>query len=543
MRHSLKLLITLTALSLSLTSSIFAQFEEFDRRFTQDFNYNWDFNGGGARAMGMGNAYTALSNDVFALGWNPAGLSRQSNEEIYLGFDWSNFTPKGSFNFESTRRVAHSGGSSSFFKNFALNVPTELKGKRIAIGMGLTRVFDTYDFFAEEIFPHPTSTSSPDVTFERDGHLNAANFGGSINVSDRFSAGISANVYFGRVIVEHNRSETYSDQLITQNQKIDGELLVNELDSLNFGGLNFTFGALFDLDERNHLGLSLRTPFKMKLSNDVTITREALGNGAAVPGGGGGFTGVRIFSDRESKVEVPFIGTIGFVRNWSEKFLSSLDINLRAFSNSSFFILDSTRISAAGNKETFFSEEESNWSSAVQIRLGGEWKLQSNLGDIPLRFGVGYLPQPFRNVTEYHFTYSGRNTPVMPIGIDTPPDSTFVNGTQSSLGNRDIDFFQDGFGSQVTAYSFSLGIGLHSPQRSLDISYSFTSFSQSLQTTQAQVLDPTFDILTSEDPVNSLLKSEVLDGNGNLIPNPATTRTSETSGRDHRVMISFTGYF
>jgi len=542
-RNSFKLLITLTALSLSLTSNLFAQFEVFDRRFTQDFNYSWEFNGGGARAMAMGNAYAALSNDAFALGWNPAGLSRQANEEIYLGFDWSKFTPSGSFDFNSLRVDEHRGGSSSFFRNFAINAPTNLKGKPMSLGMGLTRVFDTYDFFAEDIYPHPTSTSSPDVTFERDGRLNAANFGGAINLSDRLSLGVSANIYFGRVIIEHNRSETYANQLVGQNQLIDLELLLNELDSLNLTGLNFTLGALYDLDENNHLGFSLRTPFKMKLSNDVTMTRQALGNGAAVPGGGG-FTSVLIFSDRESKVEMPFVGTFGFVRNWSENFLSSLDIDYRAFSNSKFLILDSTIISSAGNRESFFSEEESNWNSAVQIRLGGEWKLQSKLGEIPLRFGLGYLPQPFRDVDEYHFTYSGRNTPGLPFGNDTPPDSVFNGVQQVVLSNLDINHFQDSFGSQVSAYSFSLGVGLSSPQRTVDIAYSFTSYNQSLQTTRAQVFNPQFDILVTTNTVPALLDTKLRDAFGNPTgPNPRAKRVSQSSVRDHRVMISFTGYF
>lgn len=38
--------------------------------------------GVGARALGMGSAYTALSNDVTALHWNPAGLSRLGKKEI-----------------------------------------------------------------------------------------------------------------------------------------------------------------------------------------------------------------------------------------------------------------------------------------------------------------------------------------------------------------------------------------------------------------------------------------------------------------------------
>ncbi|MBI5239113.1 MAG: PorV/PorQ family protein [Elusimicrobia bacterium] len=38
--------------------------------------------GVGARAVGMGGAYTALANDVNALGWNPAGLSSLNKREL-----------------------------------------------------------------------------------------------------------------------------------------------------------------------------------------------------------------------------------------------------------------------------------------------------------------------------------------------------------------------------------------------------------------------------------------------------------------------------
>ena len=38
--------------------------------------------GVGARALGMGNAYTAVADDVSAMAWNPAGLARISRPEL-----------------------------------------------------------------------------------------------------------------------------------------------------------------------------------------------------------------------------------------------------------------------------------------------------------------------------------------------------------------------------------------------------------------------------------------------------------------------------
>ena len=44
-----------------------------------DYPLSMDFNGGGARAKGMGNAFLGISDDVTAVSWNPAGLYRQDD--------------------------------------------------------------------------------------------------------------------------------------------------------------------------------------------------------------------------------------------------------------------------------------------------------------------------------------------------------------------------------------------------------------------------------------------------------------------------------
>ena len=41
----------------------------------------------GARAMGIGGAFTALSDDVTSIYWNPAGLARMDKQEIYAMFE------------------------------------------------------------------------------------------------------------------------------------------------------------------------------------------------------------------------------------------------------------------------------------------------------------------------------------------------------------------------------------------------------------------------------------------------------------------------
>ena len=48
---------------------------------------NWNFLGGGARARGMGGAYLGISDDAYAVTWNPAGLVY--NEGVLLALNYS----------------------------------------------------------------------------------------------------------------------------------------------------------------------------------------------------------------------------------------------------------------------------------------------------------------------------------------------------------------------------------------------------------------------------------------------------------------------
>src|SRR3989304_126361 len=60
----------------------------------------FDMTGGGARAQGMGKAFLAVSDDVSALSWNPAGLYGQ--EKPMLGFSYGAFAPKTDFDLTNT---------------------------------------------------------------------------------------------------------------------------------------------------------------------------------------------------------------------------------------------------------------------------------------------------------------------------------------------------------------------------------------------------------------------------------------------------------
>ena len=80
--------------------------------------------GAGARALGMGSAYVALSFDATAVYWNPAGLARP-------GFVRSSLPPKREIHVQHAEQF----GGSVNHDIFALRLPIRKGG----IGLGIVR--------------------------------------------------------------------------------------------------------------------------------------------------------------------------------------------------------------------------------------------------------------------------------------------------------------------------------------------------------------------------------------------------------------------
>ncbi len=76
---------SITYFLILVLSGFFLQtFAQFDRSTSKVGTTAGQFLkiGAGARAIGMGNAYTALSNDIYAVYYNPAGITFASNSEV-----------------------------------------------------------------------------------------------------------------------------------------------------------------------------------------------------------------------------------------------------------------------------------------------------------------------------------------------------------------------------------------------------------------------------------------------------------------------------
>lgn len=84
--------------------------------------------GVGARAMAMGSAYTAVSDDLTAIYYNPAGLAQIEDHQIMLGYIWSN------------PRLKESSAADPYFQAERV-IPYHLKAPLVALGFNLDRTF------------------------------------------------------------------------------------------------------------------------------------------------------------------------------------------------------------------------------------------------------------------------------------------------------------------------------------------------------------------------------------------------------------------
>ncbi len=417
------------------------RFEPFDFKFT----------GNGARARGMGNAYLGVSDDITAIGWNPAGLYKM--ESPVLGLSFSSLRPRGNFSSDkfnllsADERISsdHTGTFGALSSaNFV--APIRIKGHPFVASASYTRVSDEYqfsnvEFDLIEIFPifnevgvlidQDTVIALVGVTSELEGGIDAVNFGFGTRLSGNLAFGFSLNIY-GGAVQRHTNFLITGDNIPVNNFQ-NGSLNLTTLsaDSSSFGGFNFTIGLKHD-GERFDAGLVLRTPFSL---NQKSLNYNAFIfkiNGVVAE------TDTTITIDLLTKYEIPLMVGFGIGYNVSESLLLAFDAEYRHFSAQQIKIRQSiTLVPGADNIEEFLilSEEQWQWSNVFIVRAGTEYLNETGIGTIPFRAGIGYVPVP-------------------------TPD-TDINGVRTT----------------AVSYEFSLGTGIHWELIKLDLAYNYSTLS------------------------------------------------------------------
>jgi long-subunit fatty acid transport protein len=240
--------------------------------FSQEMPFVWGQPWGvGARAMAMGGAYTAVSDDYAALYYNPAGLGQ--NRRMNLSGSLSFLSMENRTTFMQTQTSETPTYSRLNDLGLCLPVPTSSGSLAFGIGYHRVRLFDNGMLTSNNVLFSP-SEFPPDgyeARWENErietGALSNTSLGMSLEMAPGLFLGASMNIWGGendytwqfREIDEKNLY-TYSDSTSTEHIATD------------FSGINLSFGVLIKVMDRVSVGATVITPVTLRAKENWDYT-------------------------------------------------------------------------------------------------------------------------------------------------------------------------------------------------------------------------------------------------------------------------------
>ncbi len=379
---------------------------------------NFNLNGNGARAAGLGYSFTGIADDASAISWNPAGLTQLYQMEASI----VGRLGAGTGSVEGFSDIGVNSWDIDVKSKFQLNflsivVPFSIGDFNIVGGLAYRRMYD----FSRET----TSTIETDGMFlgffdqtqtdRISGGINAISPSLGIQLSDMFSIGATVNILSG---TEEGTRDFDKDGF--------SEELFNY--EIEYSGVAIDLGVLFKPTENLSFGANLNLPHTRtyKFKNLQIINTMY-----------GGFQSVDL--------EAPlfFRAGVGFRAN--DNLLFAFDYSNRPASKVVW------KLKEFGERDKEIGGEDLN-----SIHFGAEYLITSGNSVIPVR--LGFYTDPSNAVDD-----SGEQivTKVLTAGIgiilgNVVLDGSFEWGKTESVENEDFDITFKGNG-----FLMSLGAVIH----------------------------------------------------------------------------------
>lgn len=359
--------------------------------YAQSLPFLWGNSWGvGARAMSMGNAYTAVADDYTALYYNPAGLGQLEQSEVLGSFSHLSVENTASFNDVASTETS----SYTKFNDMGLAVSVPTYRGSLVLGFGYHRVrdFDTALYLRREV-----NTPGDSVSWEhhriREGGLGIVALGGSAEMVPGFFLGVSLNIWVGEEDFIWRMSEkddlydlyTFSDTSLTDHTYT------------RFNGVNVSLGMLYKQGGFRFGGV-IFTP--------VTLTcKEEWDYRETLTMDDGTTTEVFQADPFEYKIQSPWIIRLG----------GALDEGpLRIAGDVSFINYSQMKYKTDLPDGTSMADENilirQNFQNVMQYRVGGEVSVPNTR--LKLRAGYGVYPSHMKDV-------SGFEKRVLSFGLGT----------------------------------------------------------------------------------------------------------------------------
>jgi hypothetical protein len=426
----------------------------------------WDFLGGGARAQGMGKAFYAISDDITAVTWNPAGLAKQ--EKPILGFTKAAFVPRGSFQDLGQHGLVDKSVNGRYEQNQSFNsfsfigflAPLRIRGHQFVLSAAYNRAFDEYlttsYYDTGEVSTVVSTGSGPIDTVFTPAEISQATdadiapYTFSIGFGTRFykswDLGVALNVYTGRSISHYNARSLapnyYPINLLGQPVVYDG--ITRITDTTKYGGFNLVIGTKYASPQFD-LGFVIKTAFSLRQKSNLVNEFVTYYNGLPT-------FALTTFNDFPlSKVKVPFTFAGGIVYRFSPIWSGSFDAEYRPWSGKKVLDRYAIIIRSGRSNQEFYNTIDPRWFNSIALRAGTEYMLATGgavIPKVPLRAGVGFLKLPGPS-------------------YELPSGSNSGTITQADWGTF-----------SKSMLTLSAGSGIYWEQVHLDAAYSYSGYGQ-----------------------------------------------------------------
>jgi long-chain fatty acid transport protein len=295
-----------------------------------------NLNGNGSKAIAMGGAFIGLADDYSAVFWNPAGLTQM--KETQLSFFFTDIIPKGTYQWDlvgidtTTETKHYPSGGIGFFKPLSEKL---VIGVYAHVPSGIGGVWK-----GDEL-----AILSGGAAFEWSSKVGIFSFSPAVayKVSDQFSLGVAFNVNYG---------------LLKLKRPTDLGQYEEDLNGLAF---NATLGMLFKPSEKFSIGVSFKTPMKVKVKGDVTLPGAAL---LGLPG----------MDEGERSADWPMWFGAGIAFKPTDNLTFTMDAQYTNWKKMDTIPMAFTNAGWIAFLESGV-ELQLRWKNAVQWRFGLEYKL------------------------------------------------------------------------------------------------------------------------------------------------------------------------
>lgn len=410
--------------------SIFLGFLVYDLVNAQNFNDALRLSipglGSSARALSLGNSYSALSNDYSGAFFNPAGLGLVSKQQVYGGLNYTSLNNNTSF-FNNNSEVTN---SSTDFSQFGMVFPVAtFKGSLVfSIGYGRMKDFSKSLKF-EAVNPnnssmiqdltstnddiayllgtsYPVNDANGDYLYDdtiirgglnqsgnilQSGNINAFAFSGAIEIAKDVYLGASLDILNGNY--KNNREYTEEDvnNLYTgltdpgDSSTTDFQsFYLNDILSWDISGWDFKTGVLYKLNPLINIGATIKFP------SHYTIKESYFVSGESTFGSGQVFTlDPPIDNKTEYDISTPYEFTTGAALNLPFAVLTG-QVQLIDYKSMEF-----TDGLDQGTREQNNRDINNLFRGVVNYNLGFEYRFP--FMDLALRGGFIYQKSPFKD--------------------------------------------------------------------------------------------------------------------------------------------------